>query len=233
MHLNRRQFLTTMLASSTALTLGGVAFPYMATAAETVTLPKLPYPDNALEPYISARTLNFHYGKHHQGYVNNLNKLVQGTEMAAMSLENIIKKTAPLPDKATIFNNAAQAWNHSFYWRSMHPKGGGKPTGELAKWLETSFGSFNVFKEELTKAAMSQFGSGWVWLVQDGSNKLQVMKTSNADTPLAKGLTPIFTIDVWEHAYYLDYQNRRADYVAAVLDHLVNWEFAAGNLVKS
>jgi Fe-Mn family superoxide dismutase len=195
----------------------------------SILLPPLPYVDNALEPVISANTISFHYGKHHKGYVDNLNKLIAETEFADMTLEKIITETAGKADKTAIFNNAAQAWNHTFYWRSLRPKGGGEPPAVLKKKIEASFGALDVCKKELATAAMAQFGSGWVWLVLD-SNKLKVVKTANADLPLTKGIKPLLTIDVWEHAYYLDYQNRRADYVNAVLDKLINWNFAAENL---
>jgi len=192
-------------------------------------LPVLPYADNALEPVISANTLHFHYGKHHQAYVDNLNKLIAGTEFANLPLEKIITETADKPDKKTIFNNAAQTWNHTFYWRSLQPQGGGEPAAVLKKKIEASFGSLDACKKELATAAMAQFGSGWVWLVSDGA-KLKVVKTGNADVPITSGLKALLTIDVWEHAYYLDYQNRRSDYVNAVLDKLINWDFAAANL---
>ena len=194
-----------------------------------IVLPPLPYADNALEPVISANTISFHYGKHHKGYVDNLNKLIAETEFADMTLEKIITETAGKADKTAIFNNAAQAWNHTFYWRSLKPKGGGEPPAMLKKKIEAFFGTLDVCKKELTTAAMAQFGSGWAWLVLDG-DKLKVVKTTNADSPLIKGLKPLLTIDVWEHAYYLDYQNRRADYVKAVIDKLINWNFAAENL---
>jgi Fe-Mn family superoxide dismutase len=192
------------------------------------TLPPLPYADNALEPVISANTLSFHYGKHHKTYVDNLNKLIAGTELADRSLEQIIAATAGQTDKAGIFNNAAQVWNHTFYWNSLSPKGGGEPPSSLKQKIEASFGSLDACKKELATAATTQFGSGWAWLVKDGDS-LKVIKTSNADLPLIKGLKPLLTIDVWEHAYYLDYQNRRPDYVNAVLDKLINWGFAADN----
>jgi superoxide dismutase, Fe-Mn family len=192
------------------------------------TLPPLPYADNALEPVISANTLSFHYGKHHKAYVDNLNKLIAGTELADMSLEQIIAATAGKTDKAGIFNNAAQVWNHTFYWNSLSPKGGGEPPSSLKQKIESSFGGLDACKKELATAATTQFGSGWAWLVKDGDS-LKVIKTSNADLPLIKGLKPLLTIDVWEHAYYLDYQNRRPDYVNAVLDKLINWGFAADN----
>ena len=199
-------------------------------AAPAFTLPALPYAQEALEPYISARTMGFHYAKHHQAYVDNLNKLVAGTPWAAGSpLEKVISESAGLADKAAVFNNAAQAWNHAFFWKSMKPGGGGLPSGRLMDAIGKSFGSFDTFKEAFTAAAVAQFGSGWVWLVQDGA-ELKIVKTSNADTPVAHGQTAILTCDVWEHAYYLDYQNRRKDFVEAFLDHLANWEFAASQL---
>lgn len=197
-------------------------------SASPHVLPALPYADNALAPVISANTIGFHHGKHHKGYVDNLNKLVAGTEFASLTLEQIITKTAGETDKTAIFNNAAQTWNHTFYWRSLRPKGGGEPPAVLKKKIEASFGTVDACKKELATAAMAQFGSGWVWLVLDGG-KLKVIKTANADTPLAIGLKPLLTVDVWEHAYYLDYQNHRADYVTAVLDKLINWEFALQN----
>ena len=187
-------------------------------------LPALPYALDALAPTLSQETLEYHYGKHHQTYVTNLNNLIPGTEFEAMSLEDVIMKSS-----GGVFNNAAQVWNHTFYWNSLKPKGGGKPTGVLAELIDKSFGDYDKFKAELAKAATGQFGSGWAWLVKDG-DKLAVTKTGNADTPIARDQKPLLTIDVWEHAYYLDYQNRRADYVNAVIDNLLNWEFAAKNL---
>ncbi len=198
-------------------------------SASAFVLPALPYADNALEPVISANTISFHYGKHHKGYVDNLNKLVVGTEFAGLRLEKIITETAGKTDKTAIFNNAAQAWNHTFYWQSLSPKGSGQPPVVLKQKIEASFGNLDACKKELVTAATTQFGSGWAWLVQDG-DKLKVVKTGNADSPLTKGMKPLLTIDVWEHAYYLDYQNRRADYVNAVLEKLINWSFAGDNL---
>ena len=192
-------------------------------------LEPLPFSEDALEPHISARTLGFHHGKHHQAYVDKLNKLIAGTPFAGQSLEEIIKKTASAADKKPIFNNAAQAWNHTFFWQSLKPSGGGKPSGRLLQDIEKSFGSFDDFKAAFTKAAVEQFGSGWCWLVWDGS-ALKIVATANADTPIAHGQAPLLTCDVWEHAYYLDYQNRRQDFVAAFLDHLANWQFAAQSL---
>ncbi len=197
--------------------------------ATAYVLPHLPYAQNALEPVISANTISFHYGKHHKGYVDNLNKAVVGTEFVGMSLENIITATAGKADKAAIFNNASQAWNHTFYWKSLSSNGGGEIPAVLKQKIGQSFGTVDACKKELATAATTQFGSGWAWLVLDG-DKLKVVKTSNADSPLTKGMKSLLTIDVWEHAYYLDYQNRRADYINAVLDKLINWEFAADNL---
>lgn len=192
-------------------------------------LPALPFADDALDPVISAKTIGFHYGKHHKGYVDNLNKMVAGTEFAGLTLEALIRGTAGKADKIAIFNNASQAWNHTFFWNSLKAKGGGEPPALLKQKIEAAFGSVDGCKKELTTAATTQFGSGWAWLVLDG-DKLKVVKTGNADSPLTTAMKPLLTIDVWEHAYYLDYQNRRADFVAAVLDKLINWEFAAANL---
>ena len=191
-------------------------------------LPSLPYADNALNPIISANTIGFHYGKHHKGYVDNLNKMVAGTEFADLPLENIIAATAGKADKIAIFNNAAQAWNHAFYWRSLKPAGNVQPPAVLKQKIEAAFGTLDACKKDLAAAAMAQFGSGWAWLVLDGE-KLKVVKTGNAEVPMTTGVKPLLTIDVWEHAYYLDYQNRRVDYINAVLDKLINWEFAAEN----
>jgi Fe-Mn family superoxide dismutase len=192
-------------------------------------LPPLPYAENALDPVISTNTIGFHYGKHHKGYVDTLNKLIAGTQLANLSLEKLIAETAGKADKLAIFNNAAQTWNHAFYWRSLRPKGGGEPPAAMKQRIEASFGNLDACKKELETAATTEFGSGWAWLVLE-ADKLKVVKTSNAEMPLTKGVKPLLTIDVWEHAYYLDYQNRRADYVKAVLDKLINWGFAADNL---
>jgi Fe-Mn family superoxide dismutase len=194
------------------------------------TLPALPYAQDALEPYVSARTMGFHYSKHHQAYVDNLNKLVAGTPWAAgRPLKRVVVESAGMADQAAVFNNAAQAWNHAFFWRSMKPGGGGLPAGRLMDLMGKSFGGFDEFKNAFLAAAVAQFGSGWVWLVQE-HDALKIVKTSNADTPMAHGQAALVTCDVWEHAYYLDYQNRRKDFVQAFLDHLVNWEFAASHL---
>jgi len=195
----------------------------------TFTLPPLPYDQNALEPHISANTLSFHYGKHHQAYVTNLNNLVKDTPLATASLEDVIKESAKDTAKAGIFNNAAQVWNHTFYWNSMKPNGGGKPTGKIAQKIEADFGGYDKFVEAFKQAGATQFGSGWAWLVLDG-DKLKVTKTGNADLPMVHGQKALLTMDVWEHAYYLDYQNRRPDYITTFLDKLVNWDFAEKNL---
>ena len=194
-----------------------------------INLPELPYAKDALAPYISANTLEFHYGKHHKTYVDNLNKLVAGTDLEGKTLEEIIKIAAKDPAKAGIFNNAAQVWNHSFYWKCLKPQGGGSPTGAVAAKIDATFGGYDKFVEELKNAGVTQFGSGWAWLVLEG-NDLKITKTPNADTPLAHGQKALLTIDVWEHAYYLDYQNRRPDYLAAVIQNLVNWDFVNANL---
>jgi Fe-Mn family superoxide dismutase len=200
-----------------------------AVLSQPIELPPLPYAQNALDPVISANTLSFHYGKHHKTYVDTLNKLVVGTEFADMPLEKIVKATAGQVEQAAIFNNAAQAWNHNFYWQSLKPKGGGEPPAQLKQLIEASFGSVDKCKKDWSAAAVGQFGSGWAWLVKEG-DKLKIAKTGNASDPLGSAQTPLLTIDVWEHAYYLDYQNRRVDHVNAVLDKLINWEFAAKNL---
>lgn len=192
-----------------------------------ITLPDLPYAQDALEPHISANTLSFHYGKHHNAYVTNLNKLIEGTKHAGASLEDIVKNS-----DGGIFNNAAQVWNHTFYWHSMKPNGGGEPSGELADKINQDFGGLDKFKEEFANAGATQFGSGWAWLVLDGG-KLKVTKTPNAETPLTQGQIPLLTMDVWEHAYYLDYQNKRPDYIATFLSSLINWDFAAENFAAA
>jgi len=194
-----------------------------------IQLPDLPYAKDGLAPYISANTLEFHHGKHHRAYVDNTNKLIAGTELANESLETIIKKTVVDAAKSGLFYNAAQVWNHSFYWQCMKPNGGGKPAGKVADQINETWGSFDKFAEELKNAGVTQFGSGWAWLVMDGG-KLKVTKTANADTPIAHGVKPLLTVDVWEHAYYLDYQNRRPDYLATFIENLINWDFVKANL---
>lgn len=196
------------------------------------TLPDLPYEQNALEPHISSETLGFHHGKHHAAYVSKMNAAIDGTDKADLSQEDLIRKAAADGDQA-LFNNAAQTWNHTFYWNSMAPDGGGTPSGDLGDRINRDFGSFDAFKKAFADAGATQFGSGWAWLVvKDG--KLDVRKTLNAETPLTEdGVVPLLTMDVWEHAYYLDFQNRRPDYIETFLDKLVNWEFAASNLKSS
>jgi superoxide dismutase, Fe-Mn family len=189
----------------------------------------LPYSLDALEPYISAGTMTFHYGKHHAGYVTTANQLFGNSDIKGKTPEEIIRLTAGKKKDSALFNAAAQAWNHAFFWQCMKPNGGGAPTGKLLKHMEHSFGNFDTFKKAFLAAAQRHFGSGWVWLVQDG-DKLKVVTTPNADTPLAHKLKPLFTVDLWEHAYYLDYQNRRLDFVEAILDNLANWDWAASQL---
>lgn len=195
-------------------------------------LPALPYANDALAPHITPNTLSFHHGKHHNAYVTNLNKLVEGTEHASQSLEQIIQATAGKADKAGVFNNAAQVWNHTFYWNSMKSQGGGKPDGAVAAKIDADLGGYDAFVSAFSQAGATQFGSGWAWLVVD-NGKLAVTKTPNAETPLTKGVVPLLTMDVWEHAYYLDFQNRRPDYIKTFLEHLVNWDFANANLAKA
>ena len=196
-------------------------------------LPPLPYSRDALAPHISEETLNFHYGKHHQAYVNNLNKLIEGTDHENAPLEKIITDASKDSSKSGLFNNAAQVWNHTFYWHSMKPGGGGKPSGAIAKKIDEDFGSYEDFAKEFKAAGGGQFGSGWAWLVlKDG--KLGIRKTPNAETPLTEaGATPLLTMDVWEHAYYLDYQNSRPNYMDAFLENLVNWDFVNQNLADA
>ena len=189
-----------------------------------ISLPDLPYGKDALAPYISQNTIEYHYGKHHKTYVDNANRLLADTDMATASLEDIIRNTAGNAEKIGIFINCAQVWNHTFYWKCMNPAGGGKPTGAIATKIDATWGSFDKFAEEFKNAALSQFGSGWAWLVEEGGI-LKIVKTGNADTPIAHGQRPLLTVDVWEHAYYLDYQNRRGDYLSAFVDKLINWDF--------
>ena len=193
----------------------------------SIELPKLPFDMDALSPHISKETLEYHYGKHHKGYVDKLKAAIDGTRYADMPLEQIITEAHEAADTA-VFNNAAQAWNHDFLWHSMAPNGGGMPSGALADAISQQFGDVDTFRADFKKAALGRFGSGWAWLVSSG-DKLDIVATGNADTPLTDGKIPLLTLDVWEHAYYLDYQNRRGDYVDTYLDSLINWEFAAAN----
>ncbi len=197
-------------------------------------LPELPYAKDALVPYMSAQTFEFHHGKHHNAYVTNGNKLIEGTDLEGKSDVDIVRAVAGQADKQGIFNNAAQVWNHTFFWNSMKPNGGGAMPGNLESKITEDFGSVDAFKDAFKQAGATQFGSGWAWLVLNGNGKLEVMKTPNAETPISNpSLTPLLTCDVWEHAYYLDYQNRRPDFLTAFVDNLANWEFAAENLEKA
>ena len=199
-------------------------------ARMTFTLPNLPYPSNGLEPHISAKTFEFHHGKHHKAYVDKANELVKGSPLEGQSLEKAVieskKQGGPL------FNNIGQIYNHNLFWESMKPNGGGQPTGALLEKINATFGSYDAFKEQFVNAGIGQFGSGWVWLVA-ANGKLEIAKTANADTPLTDGKTPLIVCDVWEHAYYIDYQNRRADFLKVFIEKLVNWEYAAENLKKA
>jgi len=196
-----------------------------------IVLPDLPFAKDALAPVISANTLEFHHGKHHKAYVDNTNKLIAGTDLEKETLEAIIKKASGDPAKAGLFNNAAQVWNHSFYWQCLKPGGGGAPKGAVASRITATWGSAEKFFEELKNAGVTQFGSGWAWLVLD-KGELKIAKTANADNPLVHGQKPLLTIDVWEHAYYLDYQNRRPDYLSAIMEKLINWDFVNTNFSK-
>lgn len=195
-----------------------------------ITLPALPYANDALAPHITPETIEFHHGKHHNAYVVNLNNLIKDTDLADKDLEAIIQAVAGDASKAGVFNNAAQIWNHTFYWNSMKPNGGGKPTGAIAAKIDADFGSYEKFVELFTAAATTQFGSGWAWLVVGADGKLAITKTGNADTPIVHGQKPLLTIDVWEHAYYIDFRNLRPKYIATFLESLVNWDFANANL---
>jgi superoxide dismutase, Fe-Mn family len=227
----RRQIVAAAGALLVGSALGMLAAPRTARGqGGPLQLMKLPYAENALEPVISARTIGFHYGKHHASYVTTANKMLENNPLASQPLPEIVKTAAADPSKASLFNNVGQVWNHDFYWQSLKPSGGGKPSGRVGDLIGKSFGDYEKFKAALAAAAMGQFGSGWAWLCQEG-DKLTIRRTPNAETPLTvAGVRPLLTIDVWEHAYYLDYQNRRADYVDAVIDKLLNWEFAEKNL---
>jgi Fe-Mn family superoxide dismutase len=231
MNSTRRDFLMTAAAAGAALATTS-ALPTLALAASPVGLPPLPWARDALAPVISGNTLDFHYGKHHKAYADKTVELIKGTDLEGATVEAIVAASFGKAERKALFNNAAQLWNHTFYWNSLSPKGGGKPTGRLAELIERDLGGFDKARADLAAAAVGQFGSGWAWLVKDG-DKLAITTTGNADTPLTAGKTPLLTLDVWEHAYYIDYQNRRADYVNAVLDKLVNWNFAAENLAAA
>jgi Fe-Mn family superoxide dismutase len=200
-------------------------------ASDAFSLPPLPFAEDALEPYISARTIAFHYGKHHRGYVDKLNRVIQNTPFVGLPLPAIIQKTSGHSDYTDIFNNAAQVWNHTFYWQSIKP-GGGPPQGKIAERIKNQFGDLTRFMGTFSAVATGRFGSGWAWLAETHDGALKILSTPNADNPLTQDLTPLLTLDVWEHAYYLDYQNRRTDYIEACLAHLVNWDFASENLTR-
>lgn len=226
----KRTVLALLLIGSAACCLCAVSAVHAEERKESAmpfTLPPLPYKEDALAPHLSAETLQYHYGKHHQAYVNNLNKLTEGKPEAAKSLDEIIMTAS-----GGVFNNAAQVWNHTFYWSCMKPGGGGEPSGELAAAIKRDFGSFAKFREEFANAGATLFGSGWTWLVLD-NGKLKVVQTSNADLPMKHGQTALLTMDVWEHAYYIDYRNARPKYVDTFLNNLVNWDFAAANFGKA
>jgi len=224
--ISRRGFLAVAAMAGATL-----AQPRILRAAAPYAQAPLPYAEDALDPVISATTMGFHYGKHHATYVENLNKaLASEPELGALPLEELIRRTAGDAERTAVYNNAAQHWNHAFYWNSMRPGGGGAPTGPLGERIDAELGGYEAFREAFKTAATGQFGSGWAWLVLKPDGALAVARTGNADTPLAAGAKPLLTIDVWEHAYYLDYQNRRADYVAAWMDKLLDWEFAERNL---
>ncbi|HWR03975.1 MAG TPA: superoxide dismutase [Humidesulfovibrio sp.] len=227
--LNRREFMALAGVAGAALAAPGL-FVTDAFAADPLEMAPLPYAMNALEPVISAKTLEFHYGKHHATYAANVKKMVPGTGLEGKSMDDIVRATAGQADKAGLFNNAAQCSNHAFYWKCMKPGGGGMPSGKLMAAIMSSFGGYDAFRKAFVDGSVGRFGSGWGWLVQEGG-KLKVVSTSNAETPLTQaGVTPLLVVDVWEHAYYLDYQNRRADYVNAFMDKLVNWDFVAANM---
>jgi Fe-Mn family superoxide dismutase len=228
--LSRRSFVA--VSAGAAFSLASRSLHAEEKPVSAFSLPSLPYAQDALAPVVSAQTVSFHYGKHHQGYVTKLNALTAGTPLAGKSLEEVVQSTAGQPSQSALFNNAAQIWNHTFYWQSLSPKGGGEPSGALAEAIKKSFGSYDACKAALTEAAMTQFGSGWAWLVAD-KGQIKAVKTPNAETPLTQGVTPLLTIDVWEHAYYLDWQNRRGDYVKAVVEQRLNWAFAGENLQRA
>lgn len=230
---SRRHFL---LGTAAALGVAGldgmlprIALAEASSPQPTFQLPALPYAEGALDPIISARTVGIHYGKHHQGYLTRVNELVAGTPLASLELQVLIQKVAGDPAQTGLFNAAAQTWNHTFYWNSLKPKGGGKPTGKLLTAIEGAYGNFDTFKDTFVKTAVGVFGTGWAWVVIE-NGKLKIVGTQDAEVPFTKGQTPLLTVDVWEHAYYLDYQNKRKDYVEAVFNGLLNWDFAAENL---
>jgi len=230
----RRELATGTAAVLVAAGAGITAAPAIAQGRAPYALPPLPYADTALDPVISSRTISFHHGIHHKTYVDNLNRLVENDVLGALPLEQLVKEVAGKADKVGHFNNAGQVFNHNFYWASMKPNGGGAPGGALEAQIDSDLGGIARFKTDFAAAAVGQFGSGWAWLVwKTQERSLAIERTSNADTPIVRGDAPLLTIDVWEHAYYLDHQNRRASYVAAVIDKLLNWDFAAAQLARA
>lgn len=227
--MSRRQFMGAAATAGLALTAFAAGLPSSVLAADAFTAPALPYAEDALEPYISAKTVSFHYGKHTLAYFKKTNALLADIPKAGGTLADVFKDAAKDAAAQNLFNNAAQAWNHGFYWQGMKAGGGGPATGAVATMIEKSFGDYASFKKAFAEAGKTQFGSGWAWLVLEG-DELRVVKTPNAMNPMVAGAKPLLTMDVWEHAYYLDYQNRRGDYITAFLDHLVNWDFVNANL---
>jgi Fe-Mn family superoxide dismutase len=227
--IDRRGFLAGAAAAAALAATSRHFVPAAHAEGDPFTLPMLPYERTALQPVIGGGTIDVHYGKHHAAYVKNLNDLTRGKPLAQLKLEEVVKATAGKPGEVAIFNNAAQVWNHTFYWSSLRPGAGGAPSGRIGEKVAAAFGDYARFREAFVKAAAGQFGSGWAWLVVAGET-VEIVTTSNAETPLTQGKTPLLTVDVWEHAYYLDYQNRRKEYVEAVLDKLLCWEFAEQNL---
>ena len=231
--LNRREFVTMIGTSAAAFSLAASGPSNALSASQVssaISLPPLPYAQNALAPYISENTISFHYGKHHQAYLKNTIDKIAGTELEKATLEEIIKATANKASLTAVFNNAAQVFNHTFYWNSMRPGGGGEPVGKIGAMIKASFGNYQGFVDAFSKAAAAQFGSGWAWLAAE-NGVLKIVATSNADTLSGTPIKPLIVIDVWEHAYYLDYQNRRADYIKAFIEKLINWDFAEKNLL--
>ncbi|MFZ7124834.1 MAG: superoxide dismutase [Desulfobacterales bacterium] len=231
--MERREFLrlSAGLGALTLMHFAGIGCQREENGTRVIPAPTLPYRADALEPHVSKRTVELHFGKHHKGYAEAANGLLRDNALRKLTIEQIIRKShnADRLEQSDIFNNVAQAYNHAFYWKSLRAKGGGEPTGRLMERLESSFGNYAGFRDAFEDAAMSRFASGWVWLVYS-EDRLEVIQTPNAENPLVRGKVPLLTVDLWEHAYYLDYQNRRVEYVKACLDHLLNWEFATANL---
>jgi Fe-Mn family superoxide dismutase len=228
----RRQLLRSAAAAGVVAAASAFPAPAIAQRRAPYALPPLPYSDNALAPVISSTTVGFHYGRHHKFYVDNLNRLVENDALGDLSLDDLIKSVATNPNRAGHFNSAGQIWNHNFYWSCLKPGGGGPPTGALKAKIDEDLGGYDKFKADFAAITNGQFGSGWGWLIAE-KGKLALTRTANADTPMVRGASCLLTIDVWEHAYYLDYQNRRADYTAALIDKLINWDFANEQFAKA